>query len=52
MKKIFKIVLLSIFALPLFTACETDDDNACKINAIGPRNLSIAAKDVGAKMVQ
>lgn len=27
MKKIFKIVLLSIFALPLFTACETDDDS-------------------------
>lgn len=32
-------------------ACETDVDNAYKINAIGPRNLSIAATKVGAKMV-
>lgn len=32
-------------------ACETECDNAYKINAIGPRNLSIAAKDTGAKMV-
>ncbi len=32
-------------------ACETDIDNAYKINAIGPRNLSIAAENVGAKMV-
>lgn len=30
---------------------ETDGDNAYKINAIGPRNLSIAARSVGAKMV-
>jgi len=33
-------------------ACETDVDNAYKINALGPRNLSIAASKVGAKMVQ
>ena len=32
--------------------CETDLDNAYKINAIGPRNLSIAAAKTGAKMVQ
>ena len=32
-------------------ACETDVDNAYKINAIGPRNLSIAAERVGAKMI-
>lgn len=32
--------------------CETDRDNACRINAIGPRNLSIAAQRYGAKMVQ
>ena len=31
--------------------CEKDFDNAYRINAIGPRNLSIAAKSVGAKMV-
>ncbi len=32
-------------------ACETDAENAFRINAIGPRNLSIAATEVGAKMV-
>ena len=31
--------------------CETDCDNAYKINSIGPRNLSIAAAEVGAKMM-
>lgn len=31
--------------------CETDEDNAYRINAIGARNLSIAASRVGAKMV-
>lgn len=32
-------------------ACETDVDNAYRINAIGPRNLSIAASELGAKMI-
>ena len=32
--------------------CETDVDNAYRINAIGPRNLAIAAKETGAKLVQ
>lgn len=31
--------------------CETDVDNAYRINAIGPRNLSIAASETGAKLV-
>lgn len=31
--------------------CETDEDNAFRINAIGPRNLSIAAESAGAKMI-
>ena len=31
--------------------CETDVDNAYKINALGPRNLSIAADEIGAKIV-
>ena len=31
--------------------CETDKDNAYRINAIGPRNLSIAASKYDAKMV-
>lgn len=32
-------------------ACETQWDLAYKINAIGPRNLSIAATKIGAKMI-
>lgn len=32
-------------------ACETDRDNAYRINAIGPRNLSIAAAKMDAKMI-
>lgn len=32
-------------------ACETDYDNAFRINAVGPRNLSIAAAETGAKMI-
>lgn len=31
--------------------CETDVDNAYRINAIGPKNLSIAAARFGAKLV-
>lgn len=33
-------------------ACETQKDSAYRINAVGPRNLSIAATETGAKMVQ
>lgn len=33
-------------------ACETDVDNAYRINAVGPRNLSIAATETGAKLMQ
>ncbi len=32
-------------------ACETQGDLAYRINAIGPRNLSIAARETGAKLV-
>ncbi|MDE6748017.1 MAG: dTDP-4-dehydrorhamnose reductase [Lachnospiraceae bacterium] len=32
-------------------ACETEGDKAYRINAIGPRNLSIAATETGAKMI-
>lgn len=32
-------------------ACETEEDKAYRINAIGPRNLSIAATETGAKMI-
>ena len=32
-------------------ACETEYDKAFKISAIGPRNLSIAARETGAKLM-
>ncbi len=32
--------------------CESEKDLAFKINAIGPRNLAIASREVGAKLVQ
>lgn len=32
--------------------CETEVDSAYRINAIGPRNLSIAATETNAKMIQ
>lgn len=32
--------------------CETDEDNARRINAEGPRNLAIAAKETNAVLVQ
>ena len=32
-------------------ACETEYEKAFKINAIGPRNLSIAARETGAKLM-
>ncbi|MCM1048862.1 MAG: dTDP-4-dehydrorhamnose reductase [Clostridiales bacterium] len=32
-------------------ACETECDKAYRINAIGPRNLSIAATETGAKII-
>ncbi len=33
-------------------ACETEADKAYRINAVGPRNLSIAATETGAKIIQ
>lgn len=33
-------------------ACESEEDSAFKINAIGPRNLSIAASETNAKLIQ
>lgn len=32
-------------------ACETEKDKAYRINAVGPRNLSIAASETGAKLI-
>lgn len=32
--------------------CETDVENAYKINAVGPRNLAVVCEKIGAKLVQ
>lgn len=44
-------VIINCAAHTNVNACETEWDLAYKINAIGPRNLSIAATKLGAKMI-
>ncbi len=44
-------VIINCAAFTAVDACETQFDTAYKINAIGPRNLSIAAKKVNAKFI-
>lgn len=51
MKEVKPYAIINCAAHTGVDACETDQDNAYRINAIGPRNLSIAATEVGAKMV-
>lgn len=49
-KEVKPYAIINCAAHTAVDKCETDVDNAYKINAIGPRNLSIAATEVGAKM--
>lgn len=51
-EKVMPYAIINCAAHTGVDACETDVENAYKINALGPRNLSIAASKVGAKMVQ
>ncbi len=44
-------VIINCAAHTNVDACETQWDSAYRINALGPRNLSIAAAKVGAKMI-
>jgi dTDP-4-dehydrorhamnose reductase len=44
-------VIINCAAHTNVDACEKQWDLAYKINAIGPRNLSIAANEIGAKMI-
>ena len=50
-KEVKPYAIINCAAHTAVDACETDIENAYKINALGPRNLSIAAEEVGAKMV-
>lgn len=51
-KEVKPWAIINCAAYTNVNACETDADNAYRINAIGPRNLSIAATEVRAKLVQ
>ena len=45
-------VVINCAAHTAVDLCETDIENAYKINAIGPRNLAIACEKINAKFVQ
>ncbi len=45
-------VIINCAAFTNVDGCETNEEEAFKVNAIGARNLSAAAFDIGAKMVQ
>lgn len=50
-KEVKPYAIINCAAYTAVDKCETDVDNAYKINAIGPRNLSIAAAEADAKLV-
>ena len=45
-------VVINCAAHTAVDLCETDVENAYKINAVGPRNLAIVCEKIGAKLVQ
>lgn len=51
-KEVKPYAIINCAAYTNVNSCETDADNAYRINAIGPRNLSVAATESGAKLVQ
>lgn len=51
MEEVRPYAIINCAAHTAVDACENQQDSAYRINAIGPRNLSIAATKVGAKMV-
>lgn len=51
-KEVKPYAIINCAAHTNVNGCETDQDNAFRINAIGPRNLSIAAQEMGAKIFQ
>ncbi len=51
-REIKPYAIINCAAYTNVNACETDADNAYRINAVGPRNLGIAATETGAKLVQ
>lgn len=50
-REINPYAIINCAAYTAVEACETEVDTAYRINAIGPRNLSIAASETGAKLM-
>lgn len=50
-KEVSPYAIVNCAAYTAVDACETNQDLAFKVNAIGPRNLAIAARETGAKLV-
>ncbi len=44
-------IIINCAAYTNVDSCETDFDNAFAVNAIGPKNLSIASKEVNSKII-
>ena len=45
-------IVINCAAYTAVDNCETDIENAYKVNAIGPKNLAIICEEIGAKLVQ
>lgn len=50
-REIHPYAIINCAAYTAVEACENEEDLAFRINAIGPRNLSIAATETGAKLM-
>lgn len=50
-KEVQPYAIVNCAAYTAVDACETNRDIAFKVNAIGPRNLAIAARETGAKIL-
>ena len=50
-KEVKPYAIINCAAYTAVDACETNQDIAFKVNTIGPRNLAIAARETGAKLL-
>ena len=50
-KEVEPYAIINCAAYTAVDACETNQDLAFKVNTIGPRNLAIAARETGAKLL-
>lgn len=49
--KIQPDIIINCAAMTAVDLCETEQDKAYQINALGPKNLAVAAEEVGAKLI-